>query len=214
MPMSRRDFDRFHQAHLPRVRRILELPRWKLQPADQENVAQAVWVKVLTRWPDTPPDSERAYLTTIIVNAIRAHYRRNNRKTDDERNNDALIDEGASGPLDCRLVDPVNVAEEVDIMRLRGRFDEIARLLDRADAEIFRRMMIDVDDVPKKDRDRVVKAVRVLLRLSAKPHSVEYPDLVEGPSHCGRALRRIKDEKRGAANDDWDEPTEELDAAE
>jgi DNA-directed RNA polymerase specialized sigma24 family protein len=215
MPMSRSEFERFHRAQLPRLRRILALDRWRLQPADQASVAQDVWLKVLTRWPEKPPENERAYLTTIIVNAIREHYRKNHLKKNDERANVAIIDEGDSGPIDCQLVDSVNVSEDVDVLRLRERFEEIAALLKPADADVFRRMMVDVDEVPKRDRDRVVKAVRVLLKLSARPRSVEHPDR-EGPSHCGRALRRIKEEQRAdAANDDnWDEPTEELDAAE
>lgn len=214
MPMSGHEFDRFHRAHLSRVRALLSRKSWKLQQADQDNIAQEVWLSVIRSWPETPRDSDRAYLTTMVVNAVKKFYRDANKKKEDQRLNDSLVDEGASGPIDCRLVDRVNVADDVERARLNQRFEAIARALPPADAEIFRRMMLDVDDVPKKDRVRVLAKVRALMKLPAHPRSVEYPDDVEGPSHCGRTVRRLEQERRVTANDEWDELTEELDAAE
>ena len=216
MAMSLRAFDVFHRAHLHRVQRLLALPRFKLQEADQKNVAQEVWANVLASWPETPPDSERAYLTTMVVNAARNFYRRFNRKNEDQRRNTPLEDEGPSGAIDCRLVARTNVADEVERIRLCERFEAIACALPAEDSAIFRVMMRDVDDVPKKDRDRVLAKVREMMRLPKRPRSIEYPDDVEGPSHCGRTVRRLEQEQRAAAvnDDDWNETTEELDAAE
>lgn len=216
MPMSRREFDGFYRAHLRRVRALLRRKSWKLQKADQDNVAQDVWASVITSWPETPPDSERAYLTTMVVNAVRKFYRTANKKSEDQRLNDALEDEGHSGPIDCRLIDRTNVAGDVERARLKERFEFIAATLPPADAVIFRRMMVDVDEVPKKDRDRVLAKVRELMKLPKRPRSIEYPDDIEAPSHCGRTVRRLKEERLEAANhdDEWNETSEELDAAE
>lgn len=211
MGMSRRELEGFHRAHHAYVYRLLERKSWKLQEADRHDVAQNVFRSVLTSWPSPQPLNERAYLTTMVVNAVKAHYRKNNRVTADRRLNVSLVAEEPSGPIDIQLVDSVDVADEFSVARLRQRFEAIARALSPADAVVFRRMMVDTDDVPVKEQRRVIAAVRKLMNLPSRPPSIEYPDLVEGPSHCGRTVRRLEADKRCRGHVHYDE---ELDAAE
>lgn len=103
-----------------------------------------------------------------------------------------MVAEETSGPIDMELVDSVDVADEVGWARFHKNLDRIARELSPADEAIFRRMIIDVDDVPAKERNRVIAAVRKIMELPSRPRSVEYPgEIVEGPSHCGRTARRL-----------------------
>lgn len=127
-----------------------------------------------------------------------------------------MVIEDASGPIDVRLVDRIDVADEVAMRRLHQNLERIARALPPADADIFRRMIVDVDDVSAKDRNRVIAAVRKLINLPSRPRSVEYPgEIVEGPSHCGRTVRRLDQEQRHASEDSDSRSEEaELDAAE
>jgi DNA-directed RNA polymerase specialized sigma24 family protein len=212
--MSRCELEGFYRAHVHYVRGLLrkKSKRWRLQEADQEDVAQNVFRSVFTSWPSPQPLNERAYLTTIVVNAAEEHHRRKNKVTCDQRLNVPMVAEEASGPIEVELVERVNLEDEVGVRRLRQNLEKIARALQPKDAEVFRRMMIDVDDVPAKERNRVIAAVRRLMGVPVVPPSVEYPgEIVEGPSHCGRAVRRLEDEQRAANDEDAEY---ELDAAE
>lgn len=211
--MSSREFEGFYRAHRHYVRRLLAKhgERWNLQPADQDDVAQIAFRNVLTSWPVPRPAVDRAYLTTMVVNAKNEVHRRKNKVTCDQRKNVPMIVEDASGPIDVELVDRIDVADEVGMRRLHHNLERIACALPPADGEIFRRMIVDVDDVPAKDRSRVIAAVRKLINLPSRPRSVEYPgEIVEGPSHCGRTVRRLEAEERAANGFD----DEALDAAE
>ena len=70
----------------------------KLQPADQENVAQTVWLNVVRLWPEPAPDNAAAYITDMTRNAVAAFYRQQRRKKCDVRRTTRLMTEAALRP--------------------------------------------------------------------------------------------------------------------
>lgn len=76
---------------------------------------------------------------------------------------------------------------------------------------IVHKLRMHPESVSRYDRERAVAALRKVMQL-ARPRSIERPgEIIEGPSHCGRTARRLRQED--AANDGENEDEEE-DAAE
>jgi DNA-directed RNA polymerase specialized sigma24 family protein len=207
--LSHDEFRVLYRSQAEFVRRRVARYKKHLQPADLENVEQNVWLNVLTRWPDESPPNVEAYLTDVVKNAVADVYRRAHRKKRDERRNARLVVDETSGPVDVGMIDPVDVAVDFERARTKKRVRAVALQLTPRDAATFDKMMEDFESVPKKDRDRVVAAVRAIMALP-RTASVENTDDVDGPSHCGRTMRRL-----GLDTDDGDVIDDEwADAAE
>lgn len=211
MPMlNRRQFEILYRAHSVLVRRCVR--HKQIQEADQQDIAQTVWSQVLKSWPSPPPGNEAAYLKTVARNALHKFWERKFARKRDERRTTALIDEGDSAtPTDPRLVESPRVESDVSRALLRGHLDVIVNRLPLEIQVVVRKLRTHYESVPRYDRERAIAALQQAMQL-ARPRSIERPgEIIEGPSHCGRTARRLRQED--AANDaEMDD--EEEDAAE
>jgi DNA-directed RNA polymerase specialized sigma24 family protein len=210
--LSQRQVDALYREHADYVRFFLQRYSRRIQLADVKDIEQTVWENVVSGWNADPRESDRAYLTGIIKNAVPEFYRRKHAQKRDERLTQGLVEEGASGPIDLHLIAPdEDAAISLDIVRATKRLRVIARRLPARELAIYERFIAEPESVPAKDTRRLVAALKEIMNISARPRSVEHPDEVEGPSHCGRTLRRL-----GLHTDEGDATGEDemLDAAE
>jgi RNA polymerase sigma factor (sigma-70 family) len=206
-----------YREHAAFVRRFLRRYRRSVQPADLSDIEQNVWLNLTTRANREDLDKPEAYLTTVTRNAVIDFFRHKQKPVRDERKTHPLDDDRGSGPIALAYVADANPADAFERRRTRDRVRAIRGALDERDAATFDAVMAqDFDDAPKRERTKVVAMTKRVLALPAQPRSVEHPDLVEGPSHCGRTVRRLAlvvgisgDERRDESDDD-----EILDAAE
>jgi DNA-directed RNA polymerase specialized sigma24 family protein len=208
--LDHRDFNALYRAHSSLVRRCVQ--HKQIQDADQEDIAQTVWTQVLKGWPSPPPDDEVAYLTAVAKNAVRRFWETKFAKKRDERRTMALAEEDSVGPIDAKLVEKARVEGDVSLARLREHFHVIANKLPLEIRVLVRKLLTNPDAVPRRERETAIDALCQAMKLPARPRSVEYPgESVEGPSHCGRTARRLRQED--AANGE-DRGNDEEDAAE
>ena len=181
-----------YRAHAPLVRCVLLRFEDEIQEADRKDIEQDLWTKLVTSWPtDPPPDNDEAYLTGAVKHAVADFYRRKHRQKRDERKNVSLAVEEAPGPVDSNLVDPCDVPVDFERVRTSKRVRVIAQRLAPREREIFGRMIVDFDGVPAKQRNRVIAAMRDLMEVASTPRGFDDTDDIDGPSHCGRTVRRL-----------------------
>jgi DNA-directed RNA polymerase specialized sigma24 family protein len=178
-----------YREHFPFVRRFIAEHYKRLQPADAKDVEQMVWMKIVRGWPAVDPTKPEAWLTSTIKHAVAELYRRKHAQKRDERRNDPLFEERDSGPVDAPMISDDDVPADFERFRTKKRVRLIATQLAPADFAIFQRMMRDWESVPVNDRRRVIAAIRRLLRIDET--NEEAGRIVEGPSHCGRTIRRL-----------------------
>ena len=196
--LNRSEVAALYRDHAPFVRYFLRKKARRTQLADLEDIEQNVWTKITARWPEKPPPSARGYIVGIIKNAIPDFYREKHADMRDERVTDPLAVVGISGPMERAVIDVADSpSSSFERRRTAQRVREIAAKLPDAEAAIYARFIADDESISKKELMRLQSAMRKLIGLRAQPHSVERPDLVEGPSHCGRAVRRLRLEHEG-----------------
>lgn len=195
--LSRAEVAALHRFYDPLVRRLLRATT--LQRADQENVAQAVWLNVIRLWPANAPDNAAAYITDITRNAVKALYRQQRRKKCDVRRTTQLDIRDSAGPLDPGFVHDDDTDAKVSRSFLRRRIIELANKCGGEIAEIVTRLLAE-DFVSEAERRRVIGALRRALHVRArKLGETPQPYLVEPESQCGRAVRDLEDEDEDAA---------------
>jgi DNA-directed RNA polymerase specialized sigma24 family protein len=188
--LSPAEVELLHRAHAAFVRRFLRRYRRSLQDADLEDIEQNVWLKVATRAKREGLDAPEAYLTTITKRAAFDCFRRKHRPCRDERKTEPLEGSAAVGLADARAA---NAAEVFDTKRTRCRVRALRSALSATEATTFDSVMAhDFDGAPTKEQTKVVAMVKRVLALPARPPSVEHPDPLDGPEHCGETVRRLR----------------------
>jgi hypothetical protein len=183
-----------------------------LQEADRKDVEQTVWLNMLTRGKREELDKPEAYLTTVTRNAVTDFFKRKHQPCRDERQTLSLDDD--DGGMELPDERPANPADAFESRRTRLRVRALRGALTEKEAACFDAVMAqDFNDAPKKEQTKVVAIVKRVLALPVRPRSVEHPDPLDGPEHCGETVRRLRlvvDQRRDVA------PVEDpyLDAAE
>lgn len=170
-----------------------------LQRADQENVAQVVWLNVIRLWPANAPDNAAAYITDITRNAVNALHRQQRRKKCDVRRTTQLDVRDTVQPLDPAFVHDDDTDAKVSRSFLRRRILAIAEKCGGEIAEIVYRLLDESGAVSEAERRRAIGALRRALHVRArKLGETPQPYIVEPESQCGRAVRDIDDEDEAA----------------
>lgn len=195
--LSRVEVAALHRFYDPLVRRLLRATT--LQRADQENVAQVVWLNVIRLWPANAPDNAAAYITDITRNAVKALYRQQRRKKCDVRRTTQLDIRDSAQHLDPAFVHDDDTDAKVSRSFLRRRIIALAQKCGGEIAEIVHRLLAEAGSVSEAERRRAIGALRRALHVRArKLGETPQPYLVEPESQCGRAVRDIDDEDAAA----------------
>lgn len=203
--LARVEVAALHRFHDPLVRGLLATS--KLQRADQENVAQTVWLNVVRLWPEPAPDNAAAYITDMTRNAVAAFYRQQRRKKCDVRRTTRLMTEERSGPIDVGLVRDDDSETRVSRAFLRRHLALIATKCGADLAEIVCRLIAE-KPVSAAERRRAIAALRRAMGVRAQPRGTQpRTELIEPYSQCGRAARELEAE---ADDDDEDENESDL----